>query len=137
MSPPATVYTSDRFLPALAPSSYQASRWPPSTLSAIDGRPPPAATTTSSSKVTVTRTAEPGPYAPLPFGDETDTVRGATVSGTMLFARPSEPSDPGSGSPRSTAFPMASVMAPRDVKAPECAYSRPAAERAASPGSTV
>ena len=64
---------------------------------------------------------DPGPYGPLALGDETDTALGATVSGTMALALPSEPEVPGSGSPKSTAFPHMSVTAPLDIRAPACA----------------
>ena len=124
LSPASTAYANDRFLPALPPASYLPNRSPAasSSLSAIDGSVPPRASTfTSSSNETVIWITEPGPYAPLAFGDETDTARGATVSGTIALAWASEPGERGSGSPKSTALPSASVTAPLDVRAPACA----------------
>ena len=137
MSPSSTVYTNARFLPALPPASYMANRSVPSSIfSAIDGALSPV-TVTFSSNEAVMVIFEPMPYVPFAFGDETDSTIGPAVSGTMLLALLSESDEPGAGSPRSTALPSRSVMAPRDTRAPACAYSKPAAVGAASPGITV
>ena len=126
MSPARTAYVNVRS-PVPLPPAYVAFLGG-SVASASAGDP---ATVTASPNATVMLIIRPVPYVPSELAEDTpDTCRGSP-SMAMLDEAASEPALPGSGRPRSAAFPRVSATEPNVTSAPAWAYP---SSPAGSPG---
>ena len=116
------------------PEAYGALRAAPACPASIPSAAAPR-TTTGSLNATVMLMIAPAVYVSLAFGDDAETAAGRAASISMSFRSPSDLPDPGAGSVRLAAAPVAaSRIAPLPDRAPAPAWSRSAV---LSPRATV